>query len=267
MFARTWPADIHLIGKDILRFHAVYWPAMLMAGGVEPPAQVFAHGFLTVGGKKMSKTNLTGIHPFELIDRFGADSYRYFFMRETRFGEDGSFSWEAMVERHNADLANGLGNLASRVLAMLGSYFDGVVPDATVQGAEDDLPAVTEDASRRLDEHVLALQLQPALIAIWDVVGRANQYLVEKEPWAIAKDEGRRDELASVLYASAETLRILAILISPVMPGAAERLWEQLGIAEPLHTQRVPGDLAWGGIAPGTVTAKGGALFPRLDAE
>jgi methionyl-tRNA synthetase len=118
-FARLWPANIHSIGKDILRFHAVYWPAMLMAAGVEPPAQVWAHGFLTVGGKKMSKTNATGIHPFELIDHFGTDSYRYYFMREMRFGEDGSFSWESMIERHNADLANGLGNLAARVLAML----------------------------------------------------------------------------------------------------------------------------------------------------
>ncbi len=142
-FARVWPADIHLIGKDILRFHAVYWPAMLMAAGVEPPTQVWAHGFLTVGGKKMSKTNLTGIHPFELIDQFGTDSYRYYFMREMRFGEDGNFSWESMVDRHNADLANGLGNLASRVLAMIGSYFDGVVPEAALEGSASDLPAVT----------------------------------------------------------------------------------------------------------------------------
>ncbi len=119
-FARMWPANIHMIGKDILRFHAIYWPAMLMAAGVEPPTQVWAHGFLTVGGKKMSKTNLTGIHPFELLDQFGVDSYRYYFMREMPFGQDGSFSWESMIERHNADLANGLGNLASRVLAMLG---------------------------------------------------------------------------------------------------------------------------------------------------
>ena len=139
-FARMWPANIHLIGKDILRQHAIYWPAMLMAAGLEPPTQVWAHGYLTVGGKKMSKTNLTGIHPFELIDRFGTDSYRYYFMREMRFGEDGSFSWESMVERHNADLANGLGNLASRIIAMIGSYFDGAVPAAQTDDAESDLP-------------------------------------------------------------------------------------------------------------------------------
>ena len=266
-FARLWPANVHSIGKDILRFHAIYWPAMLMAAGVEPPTQVWAHGFLTVGGKKMSKTNLTGIHPFELLDHFGADSYRYYFMREMRFGEDGSFSWESMTERHNADLANGLGNLASRVLAMLGSYFDGRVPDQGVAGEEADLPDVVAEAARRYDEHMLAVRLQPALVAVWDVVDRANGYLVEKGPWKLAKDEASRGELAGVLYASAELLRILAIMIQPIMPGAAERLWEQLGVAEPLGHQRVPRSVAWGGLAPGTSTTKGGSLFPRLDAE
>ena len=158
-FARVWPANIHSIGKDILRFHAVYWPAMLMAAGVEPPKQVWAHGFLTVGGKKMSKTNLTGIHPFELIDAFGVDSYRYYFMREIAFGQDGNFTWEAMMERHNADLANGLGNLASRVLAMLASYFDGVVPDARSRAPSRTCPQVIADARARYDEHMLAVEL------------------------------------------------------------------------------------------------------------
>jgi methionyl-tRNA synthetase len=264
-FARMWPANIHSIGKDILRFHAIYWPAMLMAAGVEPPTQVWAHGFLTVGGKKMSKTNLTGIHPFELLDHFGADSYRYYFMREMRFGEDGSFSWESMTERHNADLANGLGNLASRVLAMLGSYLDGRVPEPGLRGAEDDLPEVVADAVRRYDEHMLAVELQPALVAVWDVVDRANGYLVEKAPWTLAKDDASRPELTAVLYASTEVLRILAILVRPIMPAAAERLWGQLGVEEPLALQRVPSSVAWGGLAPGTRTTKGDALFPRLD--
>jgi methionyl-tRNA synthetase len=264
-FARLWPANIHMIGKDILRFHAIYWPAMLMAAGVEPPTQVWAHGFLTVGGQKMSKTNATGIHPFQLVDQFGADSYRYYFMREMRFGEDGNFSWESMIDRHNADLANGLGNLASRVLAMLGSYFDGRVPEPVVEGAEADLPAVIADAARRFDEQMLAVRLHEGLGAVWDIVTRANQYLVEKEPWKVAKDEARRDELGSILYAATETLRILAILIQPIMPGAAERLWEQLGVGEPLGHQHVPDAVAWGLLAPGTSTTKGGALFPRLE--
>jgi methionyl-tRNA synthetase len=264
-FAAMWPANVHLIGKDILRFHAVYWPAMLMAGGVEPPTQVWAHGFLTVGGKKMSKTNATGIHPFELVDHFGVDSYRYYFMREIAFGQDGSFSWESMVDRHNADLANGLGNLASRVLAMLGSSFDGAVPKPAADGSEDDLPKVIQDAVARYEQHMGNLALSQALAAVWDVVGRANGYLVEKEPWKLAKDETRRDELAGVLYAAAETLRILAILIAPIMPGAAVRLWTQLGMSEPLDAQRLPEAGRWGLLAPGTATTKGEALFPRLD--
>jgi methionyl-tRNA synthetase len=264
-FARVWPANDHLIGKDILRFHAVYWPAMLMAGGVEPPGQVWAHGFLTVGGQKMSKTNATGIHPFELTDHFGVDSYRYFFLREIQFGQDGSFSWESMVERHNADLANGLGNLVSRILAMLGTAFDGVVPEPAAEGVEDDLPALTADVVRRYDDHMAELALTQALAAVWEIVGRANRYLVERQPWTLTKDEARRDELAGILYASAETLRILAVLIRPIMPGAAARLWEQLGIEEPLDAQRLPQAAVWGGLRPGTTTAKGDALFPRLD--
>jgi methionyl-tRNA synthetase len=218
-----------------------------------------------VGGKKMSKTNLTGIHPFELIDHFGVDSYRYFFVREIQFGQDGNFSWEAMTDRHNADLANGLGNLASRVLAMLGSYFDGAVPNRADAGGEGDLPKVVDEALRRYDESMNGLALSQALGAVWDVVGRANQYLVEREPWKIAKDADRRDELAGVLYTAAETLRILAVLISPIMPDAAAALWTQLGIAEPLDAQRLPDAARWGGLPPRTVTAKGDALFPRLE--
>ena len=266
-FARVWPANIHSIGKDILRQHAIYWPAMLMAADVEPPMQVWAHGFLTVGGKKMSKTNATGIHPFELIDRFGVDSYRWFFMREVQFGQDGSFSFEAMVDRHNADLANGLGNLASRVLAMLGTNYDGVIPEPTEGGWEADLPEVIAEAVARYDEHLLAVRLTGGLAAIWDIVSRANQYLVEKEPWQLAKDPARGDELAGVLYASAETLRILAILIQPIMPGAAQRLWDQLGLGGAVDNRRVPTDVAWGGLKPGTVTSKGEALFPRVEAD
>jgi methionyl-tRNA synthetase len=264
-FERIWPANIHMMAKEIVRFHAVYWPAMLMAAGLEPPTQVWVHGYLLVGGEKMSKTKLTGIHPFQVIDHFGTDSYRYYFMRDIRFGEDGSFSWEAMTDRHNADLANGLGNLASRVLAMLGSNFDGAVPQPTVEGAEADLPSVVEDAARRYDELMLGVQPHRALAALWDIVNRANGYLVEKEPWKLARDPARADELASVLYASAETLRIVGVLIFPIMPAAASRLWTQLGIEQPLEAQRLPEAARWGLLESGTVTAKGEGLFPRLE--
>ena len=266
-FRRIWPANIHMIGKDILRQHAIYWPAMLMAADVEPPDQVWAHGFLTVGGKKMSKTNATGIHPFELLDRFGVDSYRWYFLREVQFGQDGSFSLESMVDRHNAELANGIGNLASRVLAMLGSYFDGEVPQPTAAGAESDLPKVVAEAVRRYDEEMLAVRPTAALGAVYDVVVRANRYMVERSPWTLAKDPARRDELGSILYASAETLRALTILISCIMPSAAARLWEQLGIEENLESQMLAHAGAWGRMEPGTKTTKGEALFPRVGSE
>lgn len=264
-FDRIWPADLHIIGKDIMRFHAIIWPALLMAADLDVPRTVFAHGFVNVGGEKMSKSGGTGIHPFEVIDRFGVDSYRYFFIREISFGQDGNFTWEAMTERHNADLANGLGNLASRVLAMLASNYGGDVPEPLSAEAQDDLPSVIADAADRHHEHMLAVQLQPALVAIWDIVARANGYLVERAPWNLAKDPAAADELAGVLYASAESLRILAILIHPIMPGAAQRLWEQLGLAGDVAERRTPQDLAWGGLHPGTRTRKGEALFPRVD--
>ena len=194
------------------------------------------------------------------------DSYRYYFMREIQFGQDGSFSYEAMVDRHNADLANGLGNLASRVLAMLASNFDGTVPAFTTAGAESDLPAVTAEAAARYQTHMQNVELSPALAATWEIVARANHYLVEKEPWKI-KDESRRDELGSILYASAETLRILAVLIYPIMPRAATVLWSQLGIQEALDEQRLPQAAEWGRLAGGTVTTKGESLFPRLETE
>jgi methionyl-tRNA synthetase len=264
-FARVWPADIHLIGKDILRQHAIYWPAMLLAAGVEPPRQVFAHGFLTVRGQKMSKTNATGIHPFQLIDHFGVDAYRYYFTREIQFGQDGNFSWESMVDRTNADLANGVGNLVSRVLAMLGSYFDGLVPEPGDRVEADDLPELAAEVTRRYDEAMLEVALTAGLAAVMELVTRANQYLVEKQPWALAKDPANLDRLGSILYAAAETLRILAVLTSPVMPGAAARLWDQLGIPQPLNAQRVPAAAQWGKLEPGTKTHKGDPLFPRLD--
>jgi methionyl-tRNA synthetase len=264
-FERIWPADIHFIGKDIIRFHAIYWPAMLMAGGVEPPRQVWAHGFLTVGGEKMSKTRATGIHPKVLVDEFGVDAYRYYFMREVQFGQDGSFSWESMRDRYHADLSNGLGNLASRVLAMIDQYFQGIVPEPAVSGVEGDLPATVADAAARYDSLMDEVALSQALGAVWEVVDRANRYLVEQEPWAMAGDEGRRGELAAVLYASTEVLRVLAVLISPIMPRAAARLWEQLGVEGPLEDQRLPAGAAWGGLPPGTRIRRGDPLFPRLE--
>jgi methionyl-tRNA synthetase len=238
---------------------------MLMAGGIEPPKQVWAHGFLTVGGKKMSKTNATGIHPFELLDRFGVDSYRWYFLREVQFGQDGTFSLESMVDRHNAELANGIGNLASRVLAMLASYFDGEVPEPGDPGSASDLPEVLAEATQRYDDEMLAVRPTAALAAVYEVVARANRYMVERSPWTLAKDPARRGELGGVLYASAEILRALAILLSAVMPSAAARLWGRLGALGTLGSEPLAHAASWGRIAPGTKTVKGDALFPRVD--
>jgi methionyl-tRNA synthetase len=265
-FERTWPADVHFIGKDILRFHAIYWPAMLMAAGVEPPRQVWAHGFLLVGGEKMSKTRLTGIHPFELVDHFGVDAYRYYFLREIQFGQDGSFSWESMVDRYNADLANGLGNLASRVLAMLDQYAEGRVPEPpATPGPEARLADAARLAAAEYDERVLAMDLTGGLTAVWGFVGEVNRYLVDVSPWALAKDDSRRAELEACLYASAEALRIVAVMVMPVMPRTAARLWDQLGMGPSLDEQRLPRAAAWGGIPPGTRVRRGEGLFPRLE--
>jgi methionyl-tRNA synthetase len=268
-FAAVWPANVHMIGKDILRQHAIYWPAMLMAAGIELPELVFAHGFLTVGGKKMGKSNATAVHPFELIDHFGVDSYRYYFLREIAFGQDGSFSWESMLDRHNADLANGLGNLASRVLAMIASSFDGAVPPDARPAVAGDLPEVVRDTAGRYRGHMQRLELSQGLGVVWEVVDRVNRYLVERAPWKLARDGSSETagDLASILFASAETLRILAVLISPVMPEAAGRLWAHLGLdrVSPLEDQRLPEAAEWGGLEPGTKTEKGEALFPRLD--
>jgi methionyl-tRNA synthetase len=236
-----------------------------MAAGEAVPRTVFVHGFVTIGGEKMSKSRGTGVHPFELLDIFGVDSYRYFFLRQFAFGNDGDYTLESITERHNADLANGLGNLAARVLAMLGSYFDGAVPSAELEGGEADLPEVIERAAARYDGQMLAVELQSAVAAVWSIVDRANGYLVEKEPWKLAKDPAARPELASVLYASAELLRIVAVLIQPIMPAAAQRLWDQLGLPGLVVDQRVPEAATWGQLEPGTQTHKGASLFPRLD--
>jgi len=265
LFDRVWPADVQVIGKDITRFHAVIWPALLMAAGLEVPKTILAHGFLYLSGEKMSKSRGNVVHPLELVDRFGVDSYRYFFMREVPFGQDGNYSFEAIVDRHNADLANGLGNLASRVLAMLGSNYDGVVPEADPRAAAGPLPGLVDDVVARLDAAMEIFSLTAAVAAVWEIVSEANRYLVERAPWKLAKEGGHDEELAAVLYASAEVLRILAVLIQPVMPSAADRLWEQLGISEPLTSQRLPEAARWGGLAAGTKTSKGEPLFPRLD--
>lgn len=264
-FDSVWPADVHMIGKDITRFHAVIWPAMLMAADVAIPRHVFAHGFLNMGGEKMSKTRGTVVHPDEVTSRFGVDAYRYYLMREVQFGQDGNFSFESLTARYNAELANGLGNLASRVLTMVGSYFDGLVPEPYRGEPPGSLATPGRAMADRYQAHMADLDLTAAVGDLDEFVRAANHRLAEVAPWTLAKDPARRADLAHELWEALEALRLIAVFASPIMPAAAERLWEQLGIPEPLSSQRVPEAGAWGLLAPGTKTQRGESLFPRID--
>ena len=268
-FASTWPADVHLVGKDILRFHAVYWPAMLMAAGLPLPGKVFAHGWLLVGGEKMSKTKLTGIAPSQIIDVFGSDAFRYYFLRSIQFGSDGSFSWEDMSARYTAELANGLGNLASRAAAMVGKYFEGVLPEATAYGpAEDALQSLLAETVTTADDAMLRLDFASGIGAVKSFVDAVNLYVTEQAPWVLAKDPADAARLATVLYAVCESLRAIAVLHHAVMPKATGSIWEQLGAEPglgPLAAQDVLQAARWGQLPVGSRVVKGANLFPRLE--
>lgn len=259
-FDRYWPADYHIVGKDILRFHAVYWPAMLMAAGEAPPKHVFAHGFLLVGGEKMSKTGLNQIAPADLVADFGADGFRYHFLADQRFGPDGDFTYEQMVARYNADLANNFGNLASRVLNMAMSYCDGVAPSEREDGPLRDATSVAFDAVR---EHMERLDFAAAYGALWDLIRAANSFIEDREPWKLHK-AGDATATAGVLGDCLEALRVIALLASPVIPNACGELWRRLGLDGTPEEQRLPDAAAWGRGPTGTKLEKGDSLFPRI---
>jgi methionyl-tRNA synthetase len=264
-FARTWPPDVHLVGKDILRFHAVIWPAMLLAAGVPLPRTVFAHGWLLVGGEKMSKTKLTGIAPGAIVDVFGSDAFRYYFLRAIEFGQDGSFSWEDMAARYKAELADQLGNLASRLTSMVGRYREGVLP-APVD--EPELSAAAATAVTTAESAIDRLDLQGAILAAMDYVRVVNNYVTEQEPWKVAKDESRGADLDRVLYATAEALRVVAVLLHPVMPKASTILWKSLGAETTLGAladARVQDAGRWGQLPAGAPVTKSEPLFPRIE--
>ncbi|MEW1834067.1 methionine--tRNA ligase [Microbacterium sp. NPDC079995] len=264
-FERRWPA-YHVVGKDILRFHAVIWPAMLMAAGLEVPKGIFAHGWLLVGGEKMSKSKLTGIAPTEITDVFGSDAYRFYFLSAIAFGQDGSFSWEDLSARYQAELANGFGNLASRTIAMIGRYFDGVVPtpgDATDLDLR--VQSTVADAAAAADAAMTAFRPDEAIAAIWTIVDELNGYITENEPWALAKDDANRGRLSTVLYTAAEGLRALAVLLSPVMPTSTATLWDALGAPGELTAQPLREAGAWGQLPAGTRVGALAPLFPRVE--
>ena len=265
-FDRRWPA-YHVVGKDILRFHAVIWPAMLMAAGLDVPRGVFAHGWLLVGGEKMSKSKLTGIAPTEITDVFGSDAYRFYFLSAIAFGQDGSFSWEDLSARYQAELANGFGNLASRTVAMVGKYFDGAVPaPGAYTEADLEIQRVVADAASAADAAMERFRIDEAIDRIWTIVDELNGYITINEPWALAKDEAKRERLQTVLYTVAEGLRALTVLLSPVMPEATAKLWLALGVGETLGSledQPIREAGQWGALRPGTSVNGLAPLFPR----
>ena len=264
-FAQVWPPDVHLVGKEILRFHAVIWPAMLMAAGLAVPKKVFAHGWLLVGGEKMSKSKLTGIVPRDITDHFGVDAFRYYFLRAIPFGTDGSFSWEDMSARYTSELANDFGNLASRLTAMVEKYCDGIVPTVA---RDEGLATLLETTVNTADAAISNLDFQGGILAIMEFCKRVNGFVSEKAPWILAKDSANRVELDAVLYNTAESLRALAVLLHSVMPTSCEILWESLGAHEslgPISAQRISGIAEWGQLPHGSHVRKSASLFPRLE--
>jgi methionyl-tRNA synthetase len=258
-FERYWPADVHIIGKGITRFHTLMWPAMLLAAGVALPRRVYSHGYITMGGEKMSKSRGLFFDPGALIEIFGPDGARYLLMREFPFDRDADFDLDQLVERFNSDLANDLGNLASRTLTMIERYRSGEVPPPVEAPAELPLAEVVAALGARLDD----LAFDEGLLEIWRLVGWSNRYIDESAPWTLAKDESRAAELDQVLYRCAEVLRLLSHLLAPYIPAAAAELARRLG--SPHDGQTWDQSLAWGGLKQGARIEVGPALFPRLD--
>jgi methionyl-tRNA synthetase len=265
-FKRYWPADLHVIGKDITRFHCLYWPAMLLSAGIELPKRIWVHGFLNYGGQRLSKTSGNMIDPFAAAEEWGADAVRYLVLRQAGFATDADVSADIFNARFNADLANGLGNLVSRTTAMIERYFGARVPDASPAGPSEG--AVREAAERALRDHDAAasqLRFADALAAAFTLVDAANKHYTRTQPWQLAREPSRRGELGASLYAGCEALRLLAYLLWPYLPATAERIAEQLSSPSPAQTPWE--DVArWGLLKAGTEVRPGPALFPRLEA-
>ena len=267
-FHRYWPANLHLVGKEIVRFHSIIWPAILMALDLPLPKQIYGHGWLIVNGDKMSKSKGNVVDPNLLIDEFGADAIRYFLLREINLGQDGNFSRDALISRINADLANDLGNLLHRTLNMIGKFQGGIIEgSASKRPVDEALVADAMDTVKAYEEEMEKLALTPAVKTVWAFIGRANKYIDETAPWALAKDPAKKAELAAVLYHLAESLRIISGLISPFLPQTAPKIRQQLGCVDALAAPSLDDLKIWGRLPAGQKIGAAEPLFPRIETE
>lgn len=264
-FKSIWPADIHLVGKDILRFHAIYWPAFLMSAELPLPKTIFAHGWWTVEGQKMSKSLGNVVDPYQVAEEFGVDIFRYFLLREIPFGQDGDYSRSSLINRINGELSNGLGNLVSRTLGMIEKYFDGKIPDPGNM-LKPDLHIKKEalKTSERVEQDIENIEFNKALTTIWTFISEVNKYVDESAPWNLAK-KNEKERLSTVLWVLAESIRVINILINSFMPETSDKITKKLGIDEDLFDPRYESSRKWGLVQPNTFVSKGENLFRRYD--
>jgi len=260
-----WPADLHLIGKEIVRFHAVVWPAVLMAAGLELPKRIFAHGWLLFENDKISKSKGKMVRAEPIRQVMGADPLRYFLLREVVFGQDGNFSYDALIGRYNSDLANGIGNLASRTLTMIHQYRQGAIPESA---GDPDIATLASETIRSAPASFDRFEFSKGLEAIWGLISAVDKFIVQHAPWKLSRqqDEASQRQLNDTLYTAAEALRVVTALLYPVMPELTPKIWAQLGMTEPLNTLRLDA-LQWGGLPAGQKIGEVTAVFPRIEAK